>query len=314
MLVSEENPAASVNGRPSRAVVGILDIVQERGASFDKDEREWGRPLRNREDEKSAPMRGALRTLQVLRALNVRNGATVSELTTVTGISRPALYRILETLREAGYVAVDLEGQHYGLTMLVRSLAEGFSEEDWVTSVARPVLKQLQKEVVWPADLGTFMGNAMWIRETTRHVSPLTMDRGVAGARFCLLSSATGRAYLAFCGERERELILRNVARSPEPGNELINDRGRLNAILEETRARGYGQRYGEPPTESGAIATPIIAGERVLGCVNITFAAGALHPSEAAELHLAAMQRASRKIADGAVDLEASRAGEASR
>jgi IclR family mhp operon transcriptional activator len=248
--------------------------------------------------------------LQVLRALNVRNGATVTELTAATGISRPALYRILETLREAGYVAVDLEGQHYGLTVLVRSLAEGFTDEDWVTAVARPLLKALQKEVVWPADLGTFMDNAMWIRETTRPSSPLTMDRGVVGVRFPLLSSATGRAYLAFCGERERELILRNVARSPEPGNEAIEDIDRLNAVLEETRARGYGQRYGEPPADSGAIAVPIISGARVLGCVCLTFAARTLHPAEAAQLHLAAMHRTATLIAEGAAKLEADRSG----
>jgi IclR family mhp operon transcriptional activator len=54
------------------------------------------------------PMRSALRTLTVLRALNVHNGATVGDLSLATGISRPALYRILETLREAGYISVDI--------------------------------------------------------------------------------------------------------------------------------------------------------------------------------------------------------------
>jgi DNA-binding transcriptional ArsR family regulator len=89
---------------------------------------------------KWSPMRAALRTLTVLTALNVRNGATVAELTIATRISRPALYRILETLREAGYISVDISRRHYCLTMRVRSLAEGFSDEDWVTQIARPAL------------------------------------------------------------------------------------------------------------------------------------------------------------------------------
>ena len=156
----------------------------------------------------SAPMRGALRTLHVLRALNVRNGATVVELSRDTGISRPALYRVLETLREAGYVALDLSRRHYCLTMLVRGLADGFNDEDWVTEIARPVLRRLQKSILWPVDLGTFMDNAMWIRETTRPASTLTIDRGVVGVRFPVLLSATGRAYLAFCPDDEREQIL----------------------------------------------------------------------------------------------------------
>jgi len=68
-----------------------------------------------RPDDEASLMRGPLRTIAVLRALNVRNGATVGELSLATGISRPALYRILETLRAAGYVSVNLRRQHYCL-------------------------------------------------------------------------------------------------------------------------------------------------------------------------------------------------------
>jgi IclR family mhp operon transcriptional activator len=246
-------------------------------------------------------MRGALRTLTVLRALNVRNGATVAELAAATGISRPALYRLLETLREAGYIAVDLAGTHYCLTMLVRTLAEGFSDEDWVTQVARPALKALQKAILWPVDLGTFMDNAMWIRETTRPASALTIDRGVVGLRFPVLLSATGTAYLAFCPRSERQQILANLLAAREPGYEMIRDRRRLAALLRQVRARGYGIRFGEPPLESGAIAVAIRHGDHVFGCVNMTFPVTTLTPETAARQYLQAMQETASQIAQDA-------------
>jgi IclR family transcriptional regulator, mhp operon transcriptional activator len=255
--------------------------------------------------EKWNPMRSALRTLTVLRALNLHNGATVAELAIITSISRPALYRILETLREAGYISVDIAGKHYCLTMLVRSLAEGFTDEDWVTQIARPALAKLQRKVVWPTDLGTFRSNGMWIRETTRRLSPLTIDRGVAGARFCMLGSATGRAYLAFCRADEREQILRNLLLSIEPGNELVLRPRRLEQLLEDVRKRGYGYRYGEPPKESGAIAVPILCGERILGCVNMTFMASTLTPEEAAKKYLVDLRESADAIACGTQRLE---------
>lgn len=266
-----------------------------------------GRPRKPKQapTEKWNPMRSALRTLTVLRALNIHNGATVAELSVVTGISRPALYRILETLREAGYISVDIAGKHYCLTMLVRSLAEGFTDEDWVTQIARPALASLQRKVVWPTDLGTFRSNGMWIRETTRRLSPLTIDRGVAGTRFCMLGSATGRAYLAFCRPDEREQILRNLRLSVEPGNELILRPKRLEELLEDVRKRGYGYRYGEPPKESGAIAVPILAGERIFGCVNMTFMAATLTPEEAARKHLSDLLESAHAIAHGTQQLE---------
>ena len=245
-------------------------------------------------------MRASLRTIAVLRALNVRNGSTVNDLSKLTGISRPALYRILETLREAGYVSVNLSRQQYCLTMLVRTLAQGFTDEDWVVQVARPALSALQRHVLWPVDLGTFMNNAMWIRETTRQASPMTIDRGVVGIRFSMLGGATGKAYLAFCPTDERELILANLARAPFPEDPRIEDSRSVEALLDRTRALGYGQRYREFPTETGAIAIPIVSNERVLGCINLTFIASVLTPEEAAAKHLGAMSDAAARIAEG--------------
>jgi IclR family mhp operon transcriptional activator len=250
-------------------------------------------------------MRSALRTLIVLRALNVHNGATVGHLSLATGISRPALYRILETLREAGYISVDIARKHYCLTVMVRSLAEGFTDEDWVTQVARPALAKLQRKVLWPTDLGTFRDNWMWIRETTRPLSPLTMDRTVAGTRCPILATAAGRAYLAFCRDDERAQILGNVALSAESDQEFVHNRVRLDELFHEIRRIGYGNRYGEPPKESGAIAVPILVGNRVLGCVNLTFAAAAMTPVEAAKKHLVDLQNTASEIAQGFQRLE---------
>lgn len=248
----------------------------------------------------NAPVRGVLRTLKVLRALNVHNGATVVELGRVTGISRGALYRHLETLREEGYVALDLSGRHYCLTMQVRGLAGGFVDEDWVIHVARPILKRLQRDVIWPTDLGTFMDNAMWIRETTRPLSPLTIDRAVVGIRFPLLRSATGRAYLAWCPDDEREHIIQSLAGAGEPGCEIVSDRLRLDAMLNETRTQAYGCRFGEAPVETGAIAVPILCGERVLGCVNVTFIRRGMAAAKVAHQCLASMWEAANEIARG--------------
>jgi IclR family mhp operon transcriptional activator len=189
--------------------------------------------------------------------------------------------------------------------MRVRSLAEGFSDEDWVTQIARPALARLQRHVIWPTDLGTFGNNGMWIRETTRPLSPLTIDRSVAGTRAPLLSTASGRAYLAFCREEEREQIIRNLLLSTEPGNEIAVQRQPLQDLLADVRKRGYGYRHGEPPLDSSAIAVPIIHGDRIFGCVNMTFMTTVLSPEKAAAQHLTALLEAAETIAKGTDQLE---------
>src|SRR5262249_22491937 len=111
--------------------------------------------------------KGILRTLEILRVLNTANGSTVGELHTLTGISRPPLYRVLEEFRSAGYVLRDERGGFH-LTHLVRALSDGFTREDTLAEIAVPVLEDLQRRVLWPADLAVYSNLAMYLRETTR--------------------------------------------------------------------------------------------------------------------------------------------------
>jgi IclR family mhp operon transcriptional activator len=246
-----------------------------------------------------SPMRGVMRTLQVLRALNVRNGASVAELSRVTRVSRGALYRVLETLRSAGYVKVDLSKHHYCLTLRVKELAEGFNDEDWVTQIARPAIQGLQRRLRWPVDLATFMDGAMWIRESTRPASPFTIDRGGVGCRVPVLISASGRAYLANCADSDRELIVRHVIAIRDAGYELAVDPSRLEQLLTATRARGFGIREGEYAVESGAIAVPIRLGDRILGCVTLTFNLKAIELRDVVASCLLAMRKAADEISE---------------
>src|SRR5580692_9483476 len=101
--------------------------------------------------------------------------------------------------------------ERYELTMLVRSLSDGFNDESWVRTVAQPVMETLQREIVWPTDIAMFFDDAMYLRETTRPRSPLTIDNATVGLRLPMLQSATGRAYLAFCTNEERRTILENL-------------------------------------------------------------------------------------------------------
>ncbi len=250
--------------------------------------------------EQNTLMRGAERTLAILAALNRRNGSTVSQLATFTKISRPAVYRVLETLCRQGYVARSEDRDTYELTPLVRSLSDGYQEEDWVRNIATPVIKELQEQVIWPTDLSTFQGNAMYLRETTRSHSPMTIDRVTVGLRLPMLRSASGRAYLAWCPAKELDLILENLKTSVHPDDAPANNASWVRNLLNNTRRRGYGERQEEVVERTGAIAIPIKQGERVRACLSITFIASVLTPQQAARRHLESLRAAARRIEIG--------------
>jgi IclR family mhp operon transcriptional activator len=129
----------------------------------------------------------------------------------------------------------------------------------------------------------------------------MTIDRGVVGIPFPMLKGATGRAYLAWCPDGEREQIIENIVSAREPGWEIASDRVQLNKLLDQTRSQRYGCRFGEPPVESGAIAVPILGVCGVLGCVNVTFIRRGMTPSKIAERCLSSMWDAANEVARGA-------------
>lgn len=242
-------------------------------------------------------MRSLARGLSVLRHLNEYGASTVVEIANAVSLSRPAVYRALEELCRAGYVRKSDTNTSYEITHLVRRLANGFSEEAWIREIAAPVLRELQRRIVWPADLATLYDGAMYLSETTRIHSPLTIDRAAVGLRLPLLLSATGRAYLAFCPESERKSLLTRLARSSEPLDAKARDPRWINSMLRTARNRGYGHRFGDFMPETGSIALPIKHRDRVMACLNITFIASALTPEQAAERHLPDMRQSVRTI-----------------
>jgi IclR family transcriptional regulator, mhp operon transcriptional activator len=250
---------------------------------------------KNREAE-PATMRGVTRTLAVVRTLNENNRARVSELARLTRIPRPSLYRILDALCSLGYLRRTDE-ERYELTLLVRTLSDGFSDEPWVRVIAEPIMEELQREIVWPTDMATFYGNAMYLRATTRRHSPLTIDAATVGLRLPMLQSATGRAYLAFCSDAEREAILVNLRRSKAPEDRRARDANHVREIVAITRKKGYGERHRQIFDKTGAIAVPIRRGPQVLACLNISFIASALSPGEAALRYLGQLQDAAMLI-----------------
>jgi IclR family mhp operon transcriptional activator len=242
-------------------------------------------------------MRGVTRTIAVLRALNASNSARVTDLAQRTGIPRPSLYRILETLRVLGYVRRRGDEERYELTILVRSLSDGFNDEAWVCGIALPVMEELQREIVWPTDIATFFDDAMYLRETTRRSSPLTIDSATVGLRLPMLKSATGKAYLAFCGDAEREAIMENLRHSSAAEDARARDARFVRNLLLATRRNGYGEQHGEIFPKTGAIAVPLMRGKSVMGCLNISFIASALNPADAAARYLPALSAAARRI-----------------
>lgn len=240
---------------------------------------------------------GLKKGLAVLRALNNHNDATVVEISGLTGLPRPTLYRLLATLQEDGYVDRGPNGNTFRLTIAVRGLAWGYSDEAWVGEIAAPVLNELRREIVWPSDIATYERGAMLIRETTNTTSPLAMLPGRAGHRPPVLTSSLGRAYLSFCDKLERDSILAVLSARGHRERRAARDLAAVNRMVQETRARGYAIREGGRAPGTTSIAVPVMNKDKILAAINIICIASAIGLDDIVVRYLGPMQKAARQI-----------------
>ena len=129
------------------------------------------------------------RGLALLHAINrSANGwASIADLSASTGLHRTTVRRLLETLQSEGYVRRSASDDSYRLNLKVRQLSDGFTDDEWISEVANPVLGELLQTLVWPSDLSTIDGDCMLVRETTHRFSPLSFHRAMIRQRMPLL-------------------------------------------------------------------------------------------------------------------------------
>ncbi len=236
---------------------------------------------------RGASVRSLERGLAVLAAMNRRKLPSVVELARDTQLPRPTVYRLLETLSRAGFVTRSSPHDRYCLTRGVRTLSDGFVEDDWIADIAAPLMMEFTRELVWPVALMTFEEGRMLVRETTHEASTLSIDHGMVGRSMPMLRTAAGRCYLAFCPAKERRAIVEMLSRSKAPEDRWAREPRRLTKLLMAIEAKGYAIQDREINPKATGVAVPIRLGTRLLGCISSIWISSAMTIEKAeAELY----------------------------
>ena len=237
-------------------------------------------------------VRSLSRGLALIRELSVSGPSSAQQLARRTGVNRTTCYRLLQTLRQDGFVAFDLKDALFSLTAQVRMLSEGVSSRDLSSQAAVPPMFALLEEVSWPSDLAVFeLGSAM-IHESTHSFSSLSVHRSMVGRRRSMLRSALGRALLAAASPALRREMLDVTASFVPEDADLARSRTFISQIVSRTRKDGYASSVDETEQGISAIALPIRGAGSVLGSLNIVFFSSSMTPEVAARRYLNALRR----------------------
>jgi IclR family mhp operon transcriptional activator len=247
--------------------------------------------------DSTRPIRVLNRGLDVLVELNKLERAAINRLAAAVRLPRTTTFRILETLRCAGFVERD-EYDYYRPAVKVRTLSDGFDEQALVAHIAKPLLGKLAERVAWPLAIAAPAGATMMIRETTQMAAPTPLEHHGSGARVAMLASAAGRAYLAHCSAPQRESLLELLSRSSLPEDRMARSRVEVERLLTETRNQGFGvdHRARRADAET-SLAIPVRATERSLAALTVRFAASAVPLRTAVEQFIPCMREVAQKI-----------------
>jgi IclR family mhp operon transcriptional activator len=223
-------------------------------------------------DRSYPPVNAVCRALQVLKVANEKCIVTVNSIHAETGIPRPTIVRMLETLMHEGYVVRDNMCGGYRVTQKVVELSAGYGGISRVIEIARPLSIGLTRQIKWPIGLGVIDGDAIEILYWTGTISPVVHTNTVLGKRPDLFKSAMGRAYMAFCDDDERE---RHIARMRKlmPASFGTKEEAAFRQHLKRARSAGYAMR--DPRTEPARMTTfgvPLVEKEKVAAVMSVSF------------------------------------------
>src|SRR5690606_22750829 len=120
----------------------------------------------------------------------------------------------------------------YYLASGVQSLASGYHGEPRIVEAAAALMDALTLRIKWPLAIAVRSGDAVYVRYSTIPISPLSFLHTSLNMRLSLVSRALGRAYLAFCDQEERDLILRALRDSEAPEDALAGDQDAVERML----------------------------------------------------------------------------------
>ena len=249
------------------------------------------------------PIRALERGLVILKELNQFNGASVTDISKRVGLPRTTSYRILETLCLSGYSIRDKTDDLYRLTAQVRSLSDGFDDESWIKEIAKPMLDELGKELIWPLAISTLSGESMLVRETTDKTSPLALERYTPGVRVSILNSSSGRVYLSFCKDNEREAILNMLKNSKgnsnvafENNQYLQKDIKLIYKLITKIKKDGYSS-FDNPSNPEMSVAVPLFSNNKLIAAIVIRFIKSALPLDQAVNKYVPLLKKASKNL-----------------
>jgi len=198
----------------------------------------------------------ALKLLEYVCTSDDHRGVSLSELSERIGLSKPSVYRLLNTLQAFHFVSKEPETGLYRPGPGLIELAQKGLERFEIRSIALPYLEDLQKKTNETVHLAILDSGEVVYLEKRESTQTIRMYSAV-GRRAPAHCTGLGKAILAFLPKDERRRILKEKGLKAYT-SKTITSLFEFEAECERIRERGFAFDLGEHEKEIRCVAAPI--------------------------------------------------------
>ena len=225
---------------------------------------------RSTDAEPIAGVQAVQLVLEILEHLAKQEVAGVTEIATALGTTKTRAHRHLRTLINTGYAVQEPGGERYSAGPRLIVLAQMLSQENSLTSVARPVMLRLRDAFGHTLTLAKVGGGVVKMVDALEGKGLINIGVRI-GLDLPLHANAGGKLALAY-GEPE---MRRSIDTLPleKFTQHTITDRDTLRAEVETVRRQGWAHAPEEFVLGINALSAPIFDRDKrlvaTLGMVN---------------------------------------------
>jgi DNA-binding IclR family transcriptional regulator len=197
-------------------------------------------------------------TLRILSHLATQRGPVpASTIATALGLPRSSVYQLLTVLTDRGFVVHLPEERRYGLGVSAFELSSGFSRQEPLSHLGRPLIAQLVDRLGESAHLAVLHGRDVLylVEERAPRRPSLVTDVGV---RLPSHLTASGRALLAALPPAQLRALYPNAAAFATRHGKGPRSSTELRRLLQQVRHDGYAVENGEVTEGMASVAVVV--------------------------------------------------------
>jgi DNA-binding IclR family transcriptional regulator len=180
-----------------------------------------------------------------------------SEIARLTGLPQPTVWRLCHTMMELGFLIAVPGQERLRLGLPVLRLGFAVFANQNVGQIAKPYMEKVAHRYQGAVSLGVRDGLSMVYLQRCQGSSIILADLGV-GSRVSLAFSATGWAYIAGAGDKERERLIGEIRAAEKRRWTEIEPL--FTAAYNKFKKVGYIINKGSLHPQINAVAVPIYA------------------------------------------------------